>query len=229
MGVYIPKEDVFVAVFSNCDCNSPEETAIKMAAVAIDKPYINTEKPLQKEAMQEYVGVYDGDNGEQRIITLTDSGMYSQRGRNPKFKIKSYDKDKFYFNEALMSLEFLRGTDGKIEKLVAYGRDGSKAWTKTNAAAKTKTEIKLDDKILEKYIGEYQIAPQFILTVTKEASQLFVQATGQSKLAIYPESETSFFIKEVDADLEFVKDNSGKIIKAILHQGGRHTDANKTK
>jgi CubicO group peptidase (beta-lactamase class C family) len=31
MGIYLPKEDVFVTIFSNCDCKSPDELAVKLA------------------------------------------------------------------------------------------------------------------------------------------------------------------------------------------------------
>ena len=37
--IYLPNEEVFVAIFSNCNCNPPGNIAIKMAAVAIGKPY----------------------------------------------------------------------------------------------------------------------------------------------------------------------------------------------
>ncbi|MEM9859784.1 MAG: serine hydrolase domain-containing protein [Bacteroidota bacterium] len=37
--IYLPEEDVFVAVFTNCSCNDPKTISTKMAALAIDKPY----------------------------------------------------------------------------------------------------------------------------------------------------------------------------------------------
>ena len=74
-------------------------------------------------------------------------------------------------------------------------------------------------------MGQYQLTPTFILTVTREGDRLMTQATGQGKIEVFPESETKFFLKVVDAQLTFVKDDSGKVTYVILHQGGRDQKA----
>jgi hypothetical protein len=68
-----------------------------------------------------------------------------------------------------------------------------------------------------------------VITVTLEGDGIFTQATGQGKVEIFPESETKFFLKVVDAQLEFVKDESGKFNKVILHQGGRDMEGKRVK
>ena len=89
--------------------------------------------------------------------------------------------------------------------------------------------ITLDPTTLEKYIGQYQIAPNFIMTVTNENGKLMTQATGQPKVEIFAESETNFFLKAFDAQITFVKDAQGSITSMILHQRGRDTPAQKIK
>jgi hypothetical protein len=77
-------------------------------------------------------------------------------------------------------------------------------------------------KLLAEYVGSYRFAPDFAMQVTLEGEQLFTQATGQGKAPIFPESETKFFPKVVDATIEFVRDAAtGKVSHLILHQGGR--------
>ena len=68
-----------------------------------------------------------------------------------------------------------------------------------------------------------------ILTITKEADRLFAQMTGQPKFEIFPKTETEFFWKIVNAQIEFVKDDEGNVIKAIHHQGGMEIEATKIK
>jgi CubicO group peptidase (beta-lactamase class C family) len=75
-------------------------------------------------------------------------------------------------------------------------------------------------EVLKRYVGVYAITPQFALTVTLEGDKLMVQATGQQKFQVYPESETKFFYKVVDAQLRFVGDKNGKAELLILHQNG---------
>ena len=88
-----------------------------------------------------------------------------------------------------------------------------------------RTVAKIDPKVYDAYVGQYQLAPTFILTVTREGDRLMTQATGQGKLEVFPESETKFFLKVVDAQITFVKDDSGKVTHLILHQGGRDQKA----
>jgi CubicO group peptidase (beta-lactamase class C family) len=83
--------------------------------------------------------------------------------------------------------------------------------------------IKIDPKILDAYVGQYELAPNFILTMTREGDSLMSQATGQPKFELFPESETKFFVKAFDAQATFVKDDKGVVTHLILHQGGDRT------
>src|SRR5208283_4948271 len=81
-------------------------------------------------------------------------------------------------------------------------------------------EVKVDAKLFDEYVGRYELAPNFMLTVTREEDHLFVQATGQPKFEIYPESDRDYFLKVVDAQITFVTDEKGRATELILHQGG---------
>jgi hypothetical protein len=56
-------------------------------------------------------------------------------------------------------------------------------------------EIAIDPKLLDGYVGRYQLAPNFIVTVTRKDNRLFVQATGQQRTEVFPEGEGEFFLK----------------------------------
>lgn len=86
-------------------------------------------------------------------------------------------------------------------------------------------EVPLDPKVLDGYVGNYELAPKFILTVTREGERLITQATGQPKVPIFAESERGFFAKVVDAQITFVPDAQGRATELILHQGGRDMHA----
>lgn len=84
-----------------------------------------------------------------------------------------------------------------------------------------RTQVKVDPAVLARYVGTYQLASDFSLTLTLEGNQLMTQATGQPKLPVYPESQTRFFLKAVDAEVEFFTGGNGKVSYLILHQGGK--------
>lgn len=90
-------------------------------------------------------------------------------------------------------------------------------------------EVKLDPEIYDAYVGRYELAPDFILTVTRQGDRLITQATGQPQIEIFPESETVFFPKVVEATITFVKDASGQVTHLILDQNGREGKAVKLK
>lgn len=83
-----------------------------------------------------------------------------------------------------------------------------------------KQSVVFSQEILEKYVGEYQLAPTFSIVVTHEGRQLFLQATGQPRVELFGEKEGEFFLKVVEARIVFTKDDTGKIGGLILKQGG---------
>ena len=88
-------------------------------------------------------------------------------------------------------------------------------------------EVAVSYAILQTYVGTYELAPGFDIVMTVEGGQLMTQATGQPKFPVFAESETKFFLKLVDAQLEFVKNDKGEVTQVILHQGGRDAKAPK--
>jgi CubicO group peptidase (beta-lactamase class C family) len=82
-------------------------------------------------------------------------------------------------------------------------------------------EITVAPAILANYVGTYQIAPDFALVMTLEGGQLMTQATGQPKFPLFAESETKFFLKVVDAEVDFVKNDKSEVTGLVLHQGGQ--------
>ncbi len=86
-------------------------------------------------------------------------------------------------------------------------------------------EIVVDSKILDRYVGRYQLMPDFIVAVTREGDHLFAQATGQQKVEIFPESEYDFFLKVNDLQVTFVLDNQGHTNALIMHQNGKDLSA----
>jgi len=86
-------------------------------------------------------------------------------------------------------------------------------------------EIVVPAKILAEYVGSYELGPGFVFVVTLEGDQLITQITGQPKVPIFAESETMFFPKVVDAEIEFFRNEKGQVTHLVLHQGGRDTKA----
>lgn len=90
-------------------------------------------------------------------------------------------------------------------------------------------EVKLEDAVLQQYVGEYQLAPNFSITVSLKDNYLYGQATGQPSFQMFAKSEKRFFLKAVPAEVEFFKDSDGKVTEMVLYQNGREMKGQKVK
>jgi len=89
------------------------------------------------------------------------------------------------------------------------------------APLKQHTEVHVDPKVLESYVGRYGEPPNLILTVRREGDHLSVQENDEPKQDVFPESEKDFFSKVADDVLTFETDSQGRATRMILHTGGR--------
>jgi CubicO group peptidase (beta-lactamase class C family) len=92
---------------------------------------------------------------------------------------------------------------------------------------KIRKEITLTNEQLQKMVGIYEVQPGFEMKITLEDNQLFTQLPGQSTFPIFPETETLFFLKVVDAQLQFEKDENGAASRVFLLQNGNKLEAKK--
>ena len=119
---------------------------------------------------------------------------------------------------ALANLE--QAQSGKLANelaLLALGKEAPKPLVRK--------EIQVPAEVLSRYVGVYQLAPTFALTITLEGGQLTTQATNQQKIPIFAESETKFFPKAIDATITFQVDGAGKVTGLVLDQNGRQMPA----
>ncbi|HVF47386.1 MAG TPA: serine hydrolase [Pyrinomonadaceae bacterium] len=92
--------------------------------------------------------------------------------------------------------------------------------------AKEKTIVKVDPKVYADYIGRYQFefSSDYVLTIIAEGDKLVTelkQPTSTSRTEIYPESETTFFRRDVDVEVMFVRDETGRVKRLIFRQDGQ--------
>ena len=82
-------------------------------------------------------------------------------------------------------------------------------------------QITLDTKTFDRYVGQYQLGPNAIITMSREGDRFYTQLTGQPKFEVFAESERKLFLKVVDAQFTFGVDTQGAATQVTLHQNGR--------
>ena len=91
----------------------------------------------------------------------------------------------------------------------------------TVTLASERASVALPPETLAAYVGVYELAPTFAITITVADGKLMAQATGQQAFALTAEAVDAFFLTAVDARLTFTRDEVGAVQGLVLHQGGR--------
>jgi CubicO group peptidase (beta-lactamase class C family) len=219
----VPGQKLFVALLSNNDASDPrpDAVALRVTAKALGKP-IEERKTVQLDTavLDEYMGVYRFDPQTARTLTREGSKLFAQRGGGQKQELSALAKDELVYSDGTR-LHVRRDAQGKVAGLgfePTFGPASEGTRTSEPLPGERK-EVKVDPAVYDAYLGEYELAPGFSITILREGDQLFALPTGQSRAELFPESETRFFLKVVDAQIEFVRED-GKVTGLILHQNG---------
>jgi len=92
-------------------------------------------------------------------------------------------------------------------------------------APKEHKQATVDPKIFDGYVCNYQMAANFVLTISRDGDSLFAQATGQGKFQIFPESATDYFAKVAEIGITFEVDAQGRATGIVVHQQGHDVPA----
>jgi hypothetical protein len=140
--------------------------------------------------------------------------------------IEGFNTELTYYPDDKLTVVALANLNGPAAGDIA-GKLAALARGETVTLPGERKEITLDSKVLSRYPGAYQMPDGGpVMLIASDGNQLTGKLGGQPALPIFPQSETMFFLKVVDAQIEFPKDDgSGRASQLILHQGGRDMTA----
>lgn len=230
----LPEDRIFLAILTNSAIagRDPEPRAFKIATLALGQPQPEPKAvPVEANDLAPLLGVYENEDKEAWYITREESKTYSQRAGGTKREILAASPLEFFFKDRPTRVFFVKDAQGRITGLRAVERIGpAQIFTKTDKPLPApKKAAVVDPKIYDLYAGDYELSPGFIITILRRGDKLISQATGQPEVELFPESEIRFFLKVVDAQVDFVKDAAGRVTGLVLHQGGMDMPAKKIK
>ncbi|HEX6904063.1 MAG TPA: serine hydrolase [Thermoanaerobaculia bacterium] len=226
-----PEAGLYVAILSNNDSaeTGPEELGMKILAKALGQPMEDL-KTLDLDAarMDEYVGVYRFGPETTRTITRDGTKLFSQRSGGSKQEIRATGPDEFIFPSSFTRYRFQRDARGRLATVEMTPRSGpiEKGQRTDEPIPQERQAIQLDPAVFDAYVGQYDL-PNLSVAILREGDQLFASPAGQPKLQLFPESETRFFLKEVDVQIEFHRGEDGKVTGLTLTQGGMKMEGKK--
>jgi len=84
-----------------------------------------------------------------------------------------------------------------------------------------RTRMSVPGALLNSYAGQYKLN-ETMMTITVEGDHLLGKISG-AEFFFFPESQSKFFSRLQDADIEFAKDASGNVVQLVIYQAGNST------
>jgi len=222
---YWPDQRITVVVLANEESSARTDIAAKLDDLAqgrtVSLPSERKEISLPRNLLRQYVGTYQASDGMRIMVTQEGSQLISQISGQAKVPIYPESQNRFFWKVVDAEAEFARDAHGKVKSVVIHQGGNDVQGTRISDSVVTPKAIVLAADALNAYLGTYELKPKFDLVITREGNHLAAQATGQPKLSLLAESPTLFFSTDVDAKVEFVRDEKGTVTGLILHQGGR--------
>ena len=153
-----------------------------------------------------------------------DGQLFGQATGQAEFPLTHEGEHEFQFANAQIRVAFQTPSDGLSSKIefVQGGQTINAPRVEDKYGTTAREEIHVDSEDLKAYEGKYQLAEGVAMTVTVRGSQLFIQVTGQAAFPAFAMETDRFFLKVVDAEIEFLRDDSGAVHELIFHQAGEH-------
>jgi serine-type D-Ala-D-Ala carboxypeptidase/endopeptidase len=181
---------------------------------------------LPAATLPEYLGAYRLGGQLDVKVTLTRDQLFAQGTGQPAFPIFPWAEDEFFAKVGLIRITFTRDENGAVNGMILH-QNGDHPAPKLgpNGAPLGPKEMTLSPAKLRDYVGQYQFSIGAVLDITLKDTQLQAQVKGQASFPIYASALDKFFYKTVDAQLDFERDKSGKVVAVILHQNGQSLQA----
>jgi beta-lactamase regulating signal transducer with metallopeptidase domain len=199
-------------------------------------PY--TRITIDPKLLDAYVGFYrNAATGSVMVVTREDDHLLSRRVNEqavPEFPYTDHD---FFLTTAPKQNSFVTDASGTVVAVVHHqaGRDETLQRISAEAAQEDlkrqaeerapHTAISIDSRLLDNYVGTYQLKPHLAFSITRDGDRLLARITGQQTFEVFPYTERDFFYTIVAAQISFLPGRDGKARALVLHQNGKDQTA----
>jgi D-alanyl-D-alanine carboxypeptidase len=223
---YVPGEDITVVVLQNAEGgrpgqDEPEILARRLTAQALGSPY-PAPRPITvaPAALRALEGVYRVDEHATRVLRVVDGVLTSQRSGGSRSALTPIGPDEFLYEDGFNRFSVERDAQGQVTGMRFFEMGEGEGVVAPRSSAELPAERvaqTLPRATLQRLVGSYE-GMGVTLKVFLDGETLKTQLADQPSLVLHAESAQRFFLKEVDAALEFAG-GDGPAAKVTLHQG----------
>ncbi len=211
----VPEEKLYVAVLTNAAGHpaNPGTVANKIAAMAIGDPFPEfSAVSVDDDVLEQYVGVYRVDDESTRTVTLYKGRLFTQRDNSPRQPISPSSDVDFFYPNSFTHLTFVKEGDD-VSHMLVY-QNGAKEPERadlTDDPLPTVERADVDKSILERYVGEYPVMSELVITISMRGDTLYRGITGQPAMEMIPVSETEFVVEPEGSRVSFDVGSGGEV------------------
>ncbi|MFH2049949.1 MAG: serine hydrolase [bacterium] len=231
-----PQLGLCIIVFSNDDMAPVKKIARGLAAICLSK---GCEFPIKKtpidpdpKILKEYAGLYKNDFNEYQIIYLDNDNLYIRMPGQAGMRLYSEAIDSLYYDlDNTKTIIFHRDNNSAISSMeikddginIIYNNIPDSIAHKILVSRK---EVTIDPSLLNRYEGRYLMesgsnifSSNFILDITSDSNKILVQIAEGDVVELYPNSENTFFHKDNDILISFIRDERGRVTGCVITLG----------
>ncbi len=227
--IYIPSEDLFIAVFTNSDepAVHPSIVMRRLAALALGEPFPTfSAVELAPATLEPLLGIYRvGENGPTRRFFARGGKLYTRRDGGPELEAFAAGEDRFFYGPGSLTwFRLERRPDGShVMHMHQNGATDAEQAIRTGPVPPEAPETEVPATVLQSYAGVYESGGPTV-TIALDSGRLTIQLTGQPALPLRPTSRTEFEVVGVGARVVF-HEEGGQVNRLVIHQNGQQLPA----
>jgi len=223
--IYIPSEDLFVAVFANSDSPSthPSLVARRLAALALGEPFrVFARADVDARTLAPLFGIYRiGDSGVSRRFFERGGKLYTMRNDAAATELFAAGDDHFFYPGSNNWFRIVRRPDGAhVMEMHQGGADQAELATRTGDIPAEAATVQVSRALLLSYVGHYTTEEPAVDIALRGDGVLTITLTGQEPLPMRPISDTEFIVEGPGAHVVFQSEN-GQVDRLVIRHGGR--------
>lgn len=214
---FSPESKTGVVVLASNSAVNTDKLGFDLLGAKPPEPSSGATSP---EQAQPFLGSFTHDHAAEVsiVVTFRRGSLFVQLTAQPPLRVEKIGDDRFRVVDVPAEISFERGADGTITALVLHQNGVTQHFGRTK-------ELPVAVEKHAAFVGEFELAPSAVFTISSENGRLWAQLTGQQRFEIFARAPDVFFYKIVNAELRFERDAAGKVGALTLRQNGREQRA----
>ncbi|REG76879.1 uncharacterized protein DUF4440 [Algoriphagus antarcticus] len=214
----ISVDSIFFHALNNCDLKTYESFLVDDFEFYHDRGGLTKSRDAEMKSMTSFCGEQRQQQKLRReliresveVSPIKDFGAV-ETGRHRFFLVIGDKSEKLIEEAKFTNIWQTLSTGWKLSRVISYDH-------------RPISNVQLDDNVLDRYTGKYQMAPDRVIVITKNQKLLRVK-DGDWSADLYSESNSKFYLDHGNVQFEFVNGQKGRVEKLVIFENGNQIES----